>query len=155
MSNDTQATCTARFADGSVCGHPLTEGRCKFINHKNNESTTPATDEKAFKITRPGAAYEPPHIGARLAKQLDTHRWHVLRYAFEDPQPQPETYDAVVAAKTITPGAIKKLLGKAWCARQIMWPNRQSGILVEVGASGFYLVAPETKTKPAVEGEGK
>jgi hypothetical protein len=48
----------------------------------------------------------------------------------------------VVAAKTVTPNAIKKLLAKAWCARQIMWPNRQIGILVETGATGFYLVTP-------------
>jgi hypothetical protein len=94
-----------------------------------------------FKITRPGAPYEGPHIGPRLAKQLNTHRWHVLRIAFVD-EPQPETYEAVLAAKTITPNAIKKLLAKAWCARQIMWPNRQNGILVETGATGFYLVTP-------------
>jgi hypothetical protein len=31
-------------------------------------------------------------------------------------------------------------MAKAWCARQIMWPNRQIGILVETGATGFYLV---------------
>src|ERR1700683_27654 len=53
-----------------------------------------------------------------------------------------QTYELVVAAKTITPYATKKLLGKAWCARQIMWPNRQIGILVETGASGFYLLTP-------------
>ena len=48
----------------------------------------------------------------------------------------------MVAAKTITPNAIKKLLAKAWCARQIMWPNQQNGILVEVGGDGYYLVTP-------------
>lgn len=76
-----------------------------------------------------------PHIGRPLAKKLDTHRWHVLRIAFED-EPQPETYESVVAAKTVTPNAMKKLLAKARCARQIMWPNRQDGILLEIGASG-------------------
>jgi hypothetical protein len=94
-----------------------------------------------YKITRPGQAFEAPHIGRLLAKKLDTHRWHVLRIAFVD-EPQPETYDAVVAAKTVTPNAIKKLLAKTWCARQIMWPNRQIGILVETGATGFYPVTP-------------
>jgi len=29
---------------------------------------------------------------------------------------QPETYEAVVAAKTVTPNAMKKLMAKAWCA---------------------------------------
>jgi hypothetical protein len=70
-----------------------------------------------FKITRPGQAYEGPHIGRLLAKKLDTHRWHVLRIEFLD-EPQPENYEAVVAAKTVTPHAIKKLMAKAWCARQ-------------------------------------
>ena len=56
----------------------------------------------------------------------------MLLHAFDN-EPRPETYDAVVASKTVTPNAIKKLLAKAWCARQIMWPNRQNGILVEVG----------------------
>ena len=94
-----------------------------------------------YKITHPGQPYEGPHIGRRLTKQLDTHRWHVLRIEFVD-GPQPETYETVVAAKTVTPNAMKKLLAKAWCARQIMWPNRQIGILVETGANGFYLVTP-------------
>jgi len=35
-----------------------------------------------------------------------------------------ETCEAVVAAKTIAPYAMKKLLAKAWCARQIMWLTR-------------------------------
>lgn len=94
-----------------------------------------------FKITRPGQPYEGPHIGRRLAQKVDTHHWHALRHAFDDAQP--ETYESVLAAKTITPVAMKKLLAKAWCARQIMWPNRQIGILVETGANGFYLVTPE------------
>jgi hypothetical protein len=47
-----------------------------------------------------------------------------------------------VAAKTVTPNAMKKLLSKAWCARQIMWSNRQNGILLEVGRDGYYLVTP-------------
>lgn len=94
-----------------------------------------------YKITRPGQAYEEPHIGPRLEKKLDTHRWHVLRRAFDN-EPQPETYNAVVAAKTVTPNPMKKLLAKAWRARQIMWPNRQNGILVEVGGDGYYLVPP-------------
>jgi hypothetical protein len=94
-----------------------------------------------FKITRPGEPYEGPHIGQRLATKLNTHRWHVLRIAFEN-EPQPETWEAVVSAKMVTPNAIKKLLAKAWCARQIMWPNRQNGILVEVGGDGYYLVTP-------------
>jgi hypothetical protein len=88
-----------------------------------------------------GQAFEAPHIGRRLPTRLNTRRWHVLRNAFASDQ-QPETYEAVVAAKTVTPNAIKKLLAKAWCARQIMWPNRQIGILVETGATGFYLVTP-------------
>jgi hypothetical protein len=96
---------------------------------------------ESYKITRPGQPYEGPHIGRLLAKKLDTHRWHVLRIEFLD-EPQPETYEAVVATKTITPNAMKKLLAKAWCARQIMWPNRQNGILLETGATGFYLVTP-------------
>ena len=94
-----------------------------------------------YKITRPGAPYEGPHIGPQLAKKLDTHSWHVLRIEFLD-EPQSETYEAVVAAKTITPYAIKKLLAKAWYARQIMWSKGQIGILVETGATGFYLVTP-------------
>jgi hypothetical protein len=94
-----------------------------------------------YKITHPGQPYSGPHIGRPLAKKLDTHRWHVLRFAFED-EPQPETYESVVATKTVTPNAMKKLLAKAWCARQIMWPNRQDGMLLEIGASGFYLVTP-------------
>jgi hypothetical protein len=69
-----------------------------------------------FKITRPGQPYEGPHIGRMLAKKFDTHRWHVLRIAFED-EPQPETHEAVVAAKTVTPYAMKKLMAKAWSAR--------------------------------------
>ncbi len=81
------------------------------------------------------------HIGSRLTKKLNTHRWHVLRFAFSD-YPHDESFEAVTAAKTVEPNAIKKLVGKAWCARQIMWPNRQLGILLEVGTSGFYLVAP-------------
>src|SRR5580658_10118757 len=105
----------------------------------SSESQAAATH--AYKITRPGGPYGAPHIGPLLAKQLDTHRWHVLRFAFDD-GPQPETYEAVVDSKTVTPSAIKKLLGKAWCSRQIMWPDRQVGILVEVGDSGYYLVAP-------------
>ena len=95
-----------------------------------------------FKITRPGEQYKGPHIGRLLAKKLDTHRWHVLRIEFLD-EPQPENYEAVVAAKTVTPYSMKKLMAKAWYARQIRWPNRQDGILVETGATGFYLVTPE------------
>lgn len=93
-----------------------------------------------YKITRPGQAFGAPHISRRLATKLDTHRWHVLRNKYDGPQL--ETYEAVMAAKTVTPNAIKKLLSKAWCARQIMWPNRQNGILLEVGRDGFYLVTP-------------
>src|ERR1700730_11962197 len=37
---------------------------------------------------------------------------------------QPETYEAIVAGKTATPNAMKKLMANAWCARQIIWPNR-------------------------------
>jgi hypothetical protein len=66
---------------------------------------------------------------------------HVLRIEFLD-EPQPENYEAVVAAKTLSPNTMKRLMAKAWCARQIMWPNRQIGILVETGATGFYLVTP-------------
>jgi hypothetical protein len=96
---------------------------------------------ESYKITHPGQPFEAPHIGRRLNKKLDTHRWHVLRHSFDNDS-HPETYDAVVSATTVTPNAIKKLLAKAWCARQIMWPNRQIGILVETGANGFYLVTP-------------
>jgi hypothetical protein len=96
---------------------------------------------KPYKITRPGQAFEAQHIGRRLATKLDTHRWHVLRITFDD-GPQLETYEAVMAAKTVTPNAIKKLLSKTWSARQIMWPNRQNGILLEVGRDGYYLVTP-------------
>ena len=96
---------------------------------------------ESYKITHPGQPYRGPHIGPRLTKQLNTHRWHVLRIEFVN-EPQPETYEAVVAAKTVTPKAMKKLLAKAWCTRQIMWPNRQNGILVEVGGNGYYLVTP-------------
>jgi hypothetical protein len=73
-----------------------------------------------YKITRPGAPYEGPHIGRLLAKKSDTHRWHVLRIEFLD-EPQPETYEVVVAAKTVTPNAMKRMLAKSWFARQIMW----------------------------------
>ena len=55
-----------------------------------------------YKITRPGQTYEEPHIGRRLPKKLDTHRWRVLRHSLDN-DPQPETYDVVVAAKTVTP----------------------------------------------------
>jgi hypothetical protein len=57
-------------------------------------------------------------------------------------EPQPETYEALVTAKTVTLNAIKKLLAKAWCARRIMWPNKENGILVEVGGDGYYVVMP-------------
>jgi hypothetical protein len=99
---------------------------------------------RPFKITHPahqGEPYEGPHIDQTLAKRLETHRWHVLRITFDD-DPLPETYETVLAAKTVTPHAMKKLLAKAWCARQIMWHTRQCGILVEVGADGYYLVTP-------------
>src|SRR5580692_6963412 len=42
--------------------------------------------------------------------------------------------------RRLRPYAMKKLMAKAWCARQILWPDRQMGILVETGATGFYLV---------------
>jgi hypothetical protein len=96
---------------------------------------------ESYKITHPGQAFEAPHIGRRLAKKLDTHRWHVLGIEFPD-EAQPESYEAVLSVKTVTPNAMKKLRAKAWCARQIMWPNRQIGILVEVGRNGYYLVTP-------------
>jgi hypothetical protein len=108
---------------------------------KRNASSEKENNMNPFKITHPGQPYEGPHLGQRLAKKLDTHRWHVLRIAFLN-EPQPETYEAVVATKTVTPNAIKKLLAKAWCARQMMWPNRQDGILLEVGGSGYYVVTP-------------
>jgi hypothetical protein len=94
-----------------------------------------------YKITCPGRAYDAPSIGRRLAEKLDTHRWHILRIAFVNDQ-QPETYDAVLTANTVTPNAMKKLLSKSWCARQIMWPNRLNGILVEGGGHGYYLAIP-------------
>ena len=102
---------------------------------------TKFSSTEPFKITHPGHAFEGPHIGSRLNKKLKTHRWHLLRNAFVI-EPQPDTYEAVVAAKSITPNAIQKLLARAWCARQIMWPNRQSGILIEAGQSGYYLATP-------------
>jgi hypothetical protein len=43
---------------------------------------------------------------------------------------------------TVTPNAMKKLLAKSWCARQIMLPNRQIGILIETGITSFHLVTP-------------
>jgi hypothetical protein len=110
-----------------------------------NTAQVPKLEEEGitepYKITRPGAPLKGAHIGRLLAKKLNTHPWHVLRIQFVD-EPQLETYESVVAAKTVTPKAIKKLLAKSWCARQIMWPNRQNGILVETGANGFHLVAP-------------
>jgi hypothetical protein len=112
----------------------------------NNHRAIDDLEGEAFKITHPGEAYEGPHIGPRLAKKLDTHRWHVLRQDFDGPKP--DTYEAVVASKAVTPNAIKKLVAKAWCARQIMWPNRQNGILLEVGGNGYYLVTPEAKFTP-------
>src|ERR1035438_6814226 len=33
---------------------------------------------ESYKITHPGQPYRGPHIGPRLTKQLNTHRWHVL-----------------------------------------------------------------------------
>lgn len=76
-----------------------------------------------YKITRPGEPYQGPHIGPRLTEKLDTHRWHVLRIRFVD-EPQLETYEAVVAAKTVTPKAIKELLEKAWCDFDTLnWPH--------------------------------
>ncbi len=68
---------------------------------------------KSYKITHLGAPYAEPHIGRLLAKKLDAHRWHVLRIQFAD-EPQAETYEAVLAAKTVTPNAMKKLMAKAW-----------------------------------------
>jgi hypothetical protein len=94
-----------------------------------------------FAITREGQPYQGPHIGVQLAKKLATHRWHVLRVAFVN-YPQPETYEAVTASKMVTPFAIQELVAKAWCARQIMWPDRQKGILLEVGFDGYYLATP-------------
>ena len=96
---------------------------------------------ESYKITIPGPAFDSPHIDRRLAEKLNTHRWHVLRIAFVNDK-QPETYDAVLTARTVTPNAMKKLLSRAWCARQIMWPNRLNGILVEVGGDGYYLATP-------------
>jgi hypothetical protein len=49
----------------------------------------------------------------------------------------------VLERKSVTPNAIKKLVAKAWCARQIMWSNKKNGILLEVGADGYYLTAPK------------
>lgn len=109
--------------------------------HPNYTLRQIQNETEPFKITRPGEVYGGPHIGPRLARKLDTHRWHVLRNAYVN-DPQPETYEAVVSAKSVTPNAIKKLIARAWCARQIMWPNRQNGILLEVGADGCYLVTP-------------
>jgi hypothetical protein len=40
-----------------------------------------------LKSPAPRQPYEGPHIGSRLAKKLDTHRWHVLRIEFLD-EPQ-------------------------------------------------------------------
>ena len=102
-------------------------------------------DGHAYKITRPGFAFLGPHIGRRLTKKLETHRWHVLPRTYDDNEP--ETYEAVIATKTVTPNAIKKLVARAWCARQIMWRNRQNGILLEVNLNGhrganFYFAAP-------------
>lgn len=95
----------------------------------------------AFKITFPGHAFEGLHIGQRLARKLKTHRWHVRRYAFAN-APEPETFHAVLDGKDVTPDAIQKLVGKAWCARQIMWLNKQNGILLELGGNGYYLATP-------------
>jgi hypothetical protein len=98
--------------------------------------------EDAFKITRPGHPFEGPHIGQRLAKKLDTHRWYLRRYAYKIDAAEPESFEAVVSGDLVTPNAIKKLVAKAWCTRQIMWPNRQNGMLLEVGGNGYYLATP-------------
>jgi hypothetical protein len=38
------------------------------------------TKKVPYTITHPG----PHHIGVRLTKKLDTHRWHVLYLEYED-----------------------------------------------------------------------
>ena len=78
------------------------------------------------------------HIG----DEEDVDRLIFSLLAGDCPHPQPETYEAVAAQKTITPNAIKKLVAKAWSVRQIMWPNKQNGILLEVGGNGYYLAMP-------------
>jgi len=97
-----------------------------------------------YKVTHPGNTGS--HVGSRLTQKLDTHRWHVLRYSLQQPDKDnpPETYEALMWAKTITPDGIKKIVKRAWCARQIMWPDREIGILFEVGR-GYYLATPGIK----------
>ena len=104
-------------------------------------ATAPMNTTHAYVITHPGHALEGPHIGAALAKDLKKRHWHVLRNVFAN-DPQPETYEAVMAAKKVTPTAMQKLVTKAMCARQIEWPNQQSGILLEIDSSGYYLAVP-------------
>ena len=94
-----------------------------------------------FKITHGGAPYEEPHVGKRIAEQLKTSRWHVQRFTFD--QPIDPSYEAVTAGKITTPVALCKLLARAWCVRQVRWSNKQSGILIEVGATGYYLATPK------------
>lgn len=106
----------------------------------------------SFKFTKVKPRSDWFAVGSRLIRKLDTHRWHVLRYNPDDPYTEepdddnpPETYEAVAAANTITPNAIKKLVAGTYCVRQIMWPNRQIGICIEVWRGHYYLATPGIK----------
>ena len=57
-------------------------------------------------------------------------------------EPKPETYEAVVAAKTIIPCAMKKLLAESLVRAPDYVAQPADGILVETVATGFYLVTP-------------
>jgi hypothetical protein len=81
-------------------------------------------------------------LGSRITNKLDTCRWHVLRIIFADNRPQAETYEEVMAAKTVTANAAKKLVGKSWCARRIVWDNGQAGIAADIGDTGYYILMP-------------
>ena len=97
-------------------------------------------DPQSFRITRPGAPYEGPHMGVRLTKKLATHRWYCLFVRFDNPTP--DTHSDVANAKKMSPSAMRKLISKAWCVRQIKWQTGESGILIEVGTVGTYVAAP-------------
>lgn len=76
-------------------------------------------------------------------KKLNTHRWHVRRYAGR--MPRPETFQAVAERNTITPNAFKKLVAKAFWTQQNIWPEKQGGIYFELKGrcrGVYYLATP-------------
>jgi hypothetical protein len=110
--------------------------------HSQAKSAEENVEVEPFEYVRPKNAYVVfkdghlyfYHVHRRLKKKLNTHRWHVRRYAGR--MPRPETFQAVAERD---PNAIQKLVAKAWCEAQIMWPI--PGALQRPG--GAQLLSPE------------